>query len=84
MANEEGKLSKECIDGLRKYLYPHDNCLETLWNHYQRQIDENRAVYKSLEELRARSHEALNKIADLQWRMNEICNYLSVAEQKDD
>src|ERR1700676_5216185 len=30
----------------------YDEKFELLWSHYQHQIDENRAVYKSLEELR--------------------------------
>jgi len=48
-----------------------DERLELLWTHYQRQIDENRAVYWSLEELR-------EQVTDLRWRMNEVCNHLSL------
>lgn len=36
---------------------------EVLWNHYRNQIDENRAVYKTLDEMRNRIKELENALA---------------------
>ena len=42
---------------------------EVLWTCHNRQIDENRAVSKHMDEIR-------ENITDLQERMNDVCNFL--------
>ena len=52
-----------------------DERFEVLWTCHHRQIDENRAVSKHMDEIR-------ENITDLQERMNQVCNFLHKIEDK--
>lgn len=49
---------------------------EVLWLHHQRQIDENRAVHQSLEELRGKVHWMTNIIEQIQININDVLIHL--------
>lgn len=55
----------------------YEDRLNKLETHHQRQIDENRMISRSLDKLR-------KIITDLSWRMNEVCNHLSIAEKNNE
>lgn len=47
-------------------LISEEDKLRILWNHYQKQVDENRAVSRHLEDLRIEMHKLRNRLKDLE------------------